>query len=76
MSIEIDEIKKVKLGEGDILLVHVNHPALKLSQRDGITKHFEGIFPNNKILILEQGFSLGVLTKKELHELPDAMDGT
>jgi len=64
MAIEIEEIKKVKLSDGDVLIVQVDHPALMNNQRDAIADRFNGIFPSNKVIVLDQGFSIGVLSKQ------------
>ena len=66
MSIEIDEIKKVNLSDGDVLILYIDHLALRSKQRAAIAEQFKGLFPHNKVLILDKGFSLGVLTKKDI----------
>ena len=69
MSIEIEDIKKVNLAEGDVLIIKVDHPDLRVKQRAAIGEHFQVVFPDNKILVLDRGFSLGVLTKKDIDEM-------
>jgi hypothetical protein len=69
MSIEIEEIKKINLNKGDVLVVSVDHPHLKRAQREGIRDNFLGLFPDNKVLVLEKGFSLGVLTRKDIEDM-------
>ena len=69
MSIEIDEIKKINLQDGDVLLVSVDHPGLLAKQKDNIKQALEAVFPINKILVLDKGFSLGVITKEDIEAL-------
>ena len=66
MSIEIEEIKKVSLSESDVLILHVDHLSLSTEQRASIADNFNVVFPNNRVVVLDKGFSISVLTKEEI----------
>lgn len=69
MSIEISELRKVNLAKGDILLVSVDNLTLNKQQKTNIGLSLKEIFTDNEILVIGAGFSLGVITKKDIENL-------
>jgi hypothetical protein len=69
MSIEISELKKLKLDKDDVLLVSVDNYHLSIQQKENIAISFRSVLPENKIIVVGAGFSLGVITKESLEAL-------
>ncbi|MDD5367469.1 MAG: hypothetical protein PHQ40_00425 [Anaerolineaceae bacterium] len=60
----IEDLKKVSLKPGDILVVK---PAVQLPEaaQQRMKVMFSSIFPGHKVLVLEPGLELGVISGEE-----------
>lgn len=61
---EIEEIKKINLGLGDVLSVKLPDEVTS-TQLDAIRKQFKSIFPNNKILVHTGNIEYTKIIKEE-----------
>ena len=68
MKIEIEDLKKVKLNEGDILIVTMDMDITSNDDRDETLKILKDIFPKNEILSKPKEIELSVITKEDKDE--------
>jgi hypothetical protein len=65
MFVEIEDIKKVNLAEGDIVVLRYQQ-ILSREQRDGAIKFTRASFPDNKVVCLDGGATIDILTKQDI----------
>lgn len=68
MNIEIEEIRKVNLSDGDVVVVRFDC-ILTHEQRQSFINSIDGVFPDNKVLALDGGASIDVLSKKNIEDM-------
>lgn len=62
--INIQDLRRVRLEPGDILVL--TYPGrLSLAGHDAIRTTFNSIFPGHRIIVLEDGMSLGVVAAEK-----------
>ena len=64
MNIEIKDLKKVNLKPGEVLVVTVPGDTL-WTQKARIKEQMKEFFPDNKIMIIDEGISLDVAGDEE-----------
>lgn len=71
MNIEIEDLKKVSLKPGEIVVL--TYPKLLRSeQREFIANSFAKAFPDNKILVLDGGMSMEVYNGNHPKPMPES----
>lgn len=63
MSIEIEDIKKVNLSKDDMVVLRFSQ-TLSSEQRDSIEKLTKARFPHNKVICLDGGASIDIVTPR------------
>lgn len=68
-EIKVTDLKRVALKEGDVLLVRVPVPASMPATRtkewfDSMRTTFKDVFPNNKVVIIDERADISIITKE------------
>lgn len=58
--IEIEDITRVSLNEGDVLAVKAKGN-VAVQQLDSVKRRLKGVFPDNKVLVIDDRLSLSVV---------------
>jgi len=64
MSTEIEDIKKMSLGEGDIVVCTVDFK-LTMEVKEQITKSLKSVIKDNVVMVLDSGMTIDVVAKKD-----------
>lgn len=67
-------VERVQFRPGDVLVLHHPH-RLSIAQRKHIRQHLELMFPDNKILVLEEGMRLTVAGPEPVADKPHISGG-
>ena len=63
MTIELEDLKKVKLEPGDVVVWSMPTPVTN-AMRDALYPSLHDMFPNNKFILLNPGETLQVVAKE------------
>lgn len=61
---DIEEIRKIVLNEGDVLVVNVSQDK-KSEYRNGIFKQIKTVFPNNIVMVTSDSLEFSIVKKGE-----------
>lgn len=64
MTIDIEDLKKVKLDKDDVIILKVTHDVHK-NHKEKLNSDFKRVFPNNYIVIIEKESIEFEIIKKE-----------
>jgi len=70
-SFQIDEIKKVNVGPEDIIVLMAPHRATQEMEKC-IADQFKRIFPDNKLVLIDEGMRLGIVDGRELGRITES----
>lgn len=59
MTIDIEDIKTLTLQSGQVLVVQIDIRPKEVVDR--IMEQFTGLFPNNKVVVLDKNIKIGVI---------------
>jgi hypothetical protein len=62
-EIRIEDLQRVHLGPGDVLIVRTAHIPSKAAT-DALHEYLHDVFPANRVLIVSRGTDLSVVTSR------------
>ena len=68
MKITVEDLKKVKLGKGDVLVVTVDYGDFSQDDIEGSLKALGDVFTKNEILFVSKGMDISVITKEIIND--------
>lgn len=66
-SIKIEDLQRIRLGPGDVLIIRLECP-ISMLEKTFLLEECLHVFPDNQVLILNRGDELVIIEKGETNE--------